>query len=283
MIVLVTGADGQLGRHVRLRAASAADRYLFVDAAELDITDRAAVEAFVARNRVEVIVNCAAYTDVERAESEEERARAVNATAVGYLAAAARANDALLIHLSTDYVFMGGCCSMIPETAQPRPINAYGRTKLAGEEAVAASGCHHLILRTAWLYSEFGTNFVRKILQRSERDDTLRVVADQIGSPTYAGDLADAIVRIISERRFVEGIYHYTNLGTCSWWEFAREICRLAGRTTEIQPCTSAEYPSRALRPMHAVLDKTKFRQTFGWEIPHWRDSLKRCIDGLQA
>lgn len=284
MRILVTGAEGQLGCSIRRVAIGLADEYLFTDVAELDITDRQAVLRYVAENKVDVIINCAAYTDVERAEEEEPKAHLLNATAVSFLADAAKANDALLIHISTDYVFMGGCCSVLTEESYPQPINAYGRTKLAGEEAIRASGCHHIILRTAWLYSEYGRNFVKTMMRLTLQNEEVRVVSDQIGTPTYAGDLAQAIVRIISERNFREGTYHYTNLGECSWWQFAKEIARLAGHDKcNVKPCTTEEYPTKAHRPMSAVLDKTKFLKTFGIEISEWRESLKKCIDGLQA
>lgn len=279
MRILVTGANGQLGRHMQLAAAEqTADCYLFADRAALDVTDREAVLRYVAGEQVDIIVNCTAYNDTERAEQEEAAAFRVNAEAVGYLAEAAKQQGALLIHISTDFVFMGGCCSVLTEQSYPQPINAYGRSKLAGEEAIRQSGCHYIILRTAWLYSEFGRNFVKTILQLSDERETLRVVQDQVGSPTYAGDLAAAIVRLIRERRFSEGIYHYTNLGECSRWEFAVEICRLAGRTTHIEPCSSEEYPSQVQRPKRVILDKGLFQTTFAQEIPHWRESLERML-----
>lgn len=285
MRVLVTGAGGQLARSIACCVPSAgADDYLFADKQELDITDREKVISYIAEQEVDVIVNCAAYTDVERAESEEPKAHLLNATAVGYLAEAARDNDALLIHISTDYVFMGGCCTMLTEESHPQPINAYGRTKLAGEEMVRASGCHHIILRTAWLYSEYGNNFVKTILRLTSERDAISVVDDQLGTPTYAGDLASAIVAIISERNFREGTYHYTNLGECSWWQFACEIARLAGHDKcRVAPCTTADYPTKARRPLNTVLDKSKFIRTFNMEIPMWRESLKKYIDGLQT
>ncbi len=305
MRILVTGAEGQLGRSIRRCAErvadvvvgtwgspdmitsgceGSADTYYFTDVADLDITNRQQVLDYVADNEIDIIINCAAYTDVERAESEEERARLINATALGHLAEAARRNDALLVHISTDYVFMGGCCAMLTESSHPQPLNAYGRTKLAGEEAVKASGCHHIILRTAWLYSEFGHNFVKTMLRLTAERSELRVVNDQLGSPTYAGDLAEAIVGIISRRDFHEGVFHYTNLGECSWWQFACEIARLAGHTgCVINPCTTAEYGARAARPHYAVLDKSKFIRTFNMDIPEWRKSLKKCLDELQA
>ena len=279
MRILVTGANGQLGRHMQLAAAEqTADCYLFADRVALDVTDCEAVLRYVADAQVDIIVNCTAYNDTERAEQEEAAAFRVNAEAVGYLAEAAKQQGALLIHISTDFVFMGGCCSVLTEQSYPQPINAYGRSKLAGEEAIRQSGCHYIILRTAWLYSEFGRNFVKTILQLSDERETLRVVQDQVGSPTYAGDLAVAIVRLIRERRFSEGIYHYTNLGECSRWEFAVEICRLAGRTTHIEPCSSEEYPSQVQRPKRVILDKGLFQKTFAQEIPHWKVSLERML-----
>ncbi|MBO5692876.1 MAG: dTDP-4-dehydrorhamnose reductase [Tidjanibacter sp.] len=284
MRILVTGGNGQLGCSLRRVAMGAADRYIFTDVAELDITNSEAVRCYVAENEVDVIVNCAAYTDVERAEEDEARAHLLNATAVGYLAEAAKECNALLIQISTDYVFMGGCCGVLTEESFPQPINAYGRTKLAGEEAIKASGCHHIILRTAWLYSEYGRNFVKTMMRLTLERDEVRVVSDQLGTPTYAVDLARAIVAIISERNFREGTYHYTNLGECSWWQFAVEIARLAGHNEcSVKPCTTAEYPTKARRPMSAVLDKTKFLKTFGIEIPEWHESLKKCINELQA
>lgn len=284
MRILVTGAEGQLGCSIRRTAIGLADDYIFTDVAELDITNRQQVVDYVSGNQIDVIVNCAAYTDVEHAEENEAVAHLLNSTAVGYLAEAARANDALLIHISTDYVFMGGCCAMLTEESYPQPLNAYGRTKLAGEEAVKASGCHYIILRTAWLYSEYGHNFVKTMLRLTAEKEQIRVVDDQLGTPTYAGDLAEAIVRIISERNFREGIYHYTDLGECSWWQFACEIARLAGHDKCIvAPCTTADYPTKARRPMNAVLDKSKFVRTFNIAIPEWRQSLKKCIYGLQA
>lgn len=284
MRVLVTGAAGQLGCSLRRATEGSEDCYIFTDVEQLDITSQSAVEEFVASERIDIIVNCAAYTDVERAEVEEDVAHRINATAVAHLAEAARKNDALLVHISTDYVFMGGCCGMLSEQSHPQPLNAYGRTKLAGERAIEASGCHYIILRTAWLYSEYGHNFVRTMLRLTAEREQVRVVSDQLGSPTYAGDLAEAIVAIIAERNFHEGIYHFTNLGECSWWQFATEIARLAGHTQcSVVPCTTAEYGARAARPHYAVLDKRKFMTTFRRDIPEWKESLKRCLDELQS
>lgn len=284
MRILVTGGNGQLGCSLRRVAMGSEDKYIFTDVAELDITNQEAVANHIADNKIDIIINCAAYTDVDRAEEEEPRAHLLNATAVGYLAEAAKASNALLIHISTDYVFMGGCCGVLTEESHPQPINAYGRTKLAGEEAIRASGCHYIILRTAWLYSEYGRNFVKTMMRLTLQNEEVRVVSDQLGTPTYAVDLARAIVAIITERNFREGTYHYTNLGECSWWQFACEIAKLAGHNNcKITPCSTAEYPTKARRPMSAVLDKTKFLKTFGIEIPEWRESLKKCINELQT
>lgn len=282
MVVWVTGSEGQLGRSLQRVCTESEDRWLFTDR-EVDITNRACVEAFVRDEQVDVIINCAAYTDVERAEEEEAIAYALNATAVGYLAEAAKQRDAMLMHISTDYVFMGGCCALLNELSQPNPINAYGRTKLAGEELIKASGCHYMIFRTAWLYSPYGKNFVKTILRLTTEQPVIRVVNDQIGSPTLALDLAEALLLVVRERRFKEGVYHYTNLGECSWWEFAVEIAKLAQRTAQVEPCSSADYPTRALRPKNAVLDKTKYQQTFACVIPHWKESLKHFFDEFQA
>lgn len=282
MKIWITGAEGQLGRSLRQTPMADCETCFFTDR-EVDLTSREAVDAFMEERQAEVIINCAAYTDVERAEAEEEQAYAVNATAVGYLADAAKRHHALLIHISTDYVFMGGCCATLTEQSQPNPINAYGRTKLAGEELIRRSGCNYMIWRTAWLYSPYGRNFVKTMLRLSGEGRDLRVVNDQIGSPTYALDLAEALSEVVTSRRFVEGIFHYTNLGECSWWEFACEICRLAGRDVAVQPCSSNDYPSRVNRPKNTVLDKRKIQQRLGLTIPHWKDSLKRCLDELQA
>ncbi len=285
MNILVTGADGQLGREMRIVTAESKDRYLFTDVAELDITDAAAVERMVVRERIGAVVNCAAYTDVEKAEEEREAAELLNARAVGHLARAVKAVDGLLVHISTDYVFGGNDCNTpCREDRTGTPTGVYGLTKLHGEEAVARVGCRHIILRTAWLYSEYGKNFVKTMLRLTAERPSLDVVFDQCGTPTYALDLAGAIFRILENRQYAGrgGIYHYANEGGCSWYDFAQMIARFAGRTAcDIRPCHSDEFPSRVRRPAYSVLDKTKFKRTFGCRIPYWTDSLKRCIDNL--
>lgn len=287
MNILLTGANGQLGSEIRIAAAAGADRWIFTDRAELDITDAAAVERLVDAEQVEMIVNCAAYTDVERAEQEPEAAERLNAAAVGSLAAAMQRRGGWLIHVSTDYVFGGTPAGTPLDEEQPAaPINRYGATKRRGEEAVVRSGCRHLILRTAWLYSAFGRNFVRTMLERSASQPQLQVVCDQVGSPTYAADLARAICTIVAERRYIgnEGLYHYANEGACSWYDLAKRIAALAGHTAcDIRPCRSDEFPSRVRRPAWSVLDKTKFKETFGLAIPDWEDALARCLQQLNA
>lgn len=286
MNILVTGADGQLGNCLRKAAANSNDEYIFTDVAELDITDAEAVMKTVKDGAIDVIVNCAAYTNVDKAEDDADFAELLNATAVRNLAEAVRANDGTLIHISTDYVF-GKEPYNIPcrEDQEGTPTGVYGLTKLHGEQAIAASGCKALIFRTAWLYSEYGRNFVKTMLNLTAAKPELKVVFDQVGTPTYAQDLADAIFSIIESRRFKgnEGIYHYSNEGVCSWFDFTKSIAEIADhRDCDIQPCHSDEFPSKVVRPSYSVLDKTKFKNTFGLRIPYWTDSLKTCIKNLK-
>ena len=285
MNILVTGANGQLGNCIRNAAAGSTDNYIFTDVAELDITNPEAVEKTVRDNDIKIIVNCAAYTNVDKAESDVLLAEKLNAGAVANLANAIKANDGTLFHISTDYVF-GGDPYNTPcrEDQKGTPTGVYGLTKLHGEQAIEASGCKALIFRTAWLYSEYGKNFVRTMLSLTATKPELKVVFDQTGTPTYAQDLADAIVRIISGRKFEgnEGIYHYSNEGVCSWFDFTKMIAEIAGNSEcDIQPCHSDEFPSPVRRPAYSVLDKTKFKQTFGISIPYWTGSLKKCIRNL--
>lgn len=286
MNVLVTGARGQLGNCIRNASRNSADNYIFTDVDELDITDAGAVRKMVMDNDVQVIVNCAAYTNVEKAEDDADLAELLNAGAVANLAEAAKANGATLIHVSTDYVF-GGNSGNTPrgESEPANPTGVYGLTKLHGEEAIARSGAKALIFRTAWLYSEYGKNFVKTMLSLTESKPQLKVVFDQAGTPTYAQDLADAIVSIIGSRAFDgnEGVYHYSDEGVCSWFDFAKMIASIAGHTAcEIAPCHSCEFPSKVVRPSYSVLDKTKFKDTFGISIPYWVDSLATCINNLK-
>ncbi len=286
MNILVTGANGQLGSSLRNAARNSNDNYLFTDVADLDITDPQAVEEMVAGNGIRVVINCAAYTNVDKAEDDRDFAEALNAGAVRNLARAVKANNGTLIHISTDYVF-GGSLGNTPRTeSEPaNPTGVYGITKLHGEEALLSSGCSCLIFRTAWLYSQYGKNFVKTMLDLTATRPELKVVFDQAGTPTYAQDLADALVRIVADRKFEgrEGIYHYSNEGVCSWYDFTKMIASLAGNAScIIRPCHSDEFPSKVVRPSYSALDKTKFKETFGLEIPYWVDSLKTCIANLQ-
>lgn len=285
MNILVTGANGQLGNEMRIVSRGSKDQYIFTDVAELDITDATAVEKMVIDNKVEVIINCAAYTNVDKAEDDYDLAELLNATAVKNLATAINQNGGTLIHISTDYVF-GGTKNNTPcgEDEPANPTGVYGVTKLHGEQAIETVGCKHLIIRTAWLYSEFGKNFVKTMLNLTATKPSLNVVFDQVGSPTYAYDLAQAIFTIVENRKYEgkDGIYHYSNEGVCSWYDFTKMIAEYAGHTAcNIQPCHSNEFPSKVVRPSYSVLDKTKIKNTFGIRIPYWTDSLKRCLAEL--
>ena len=282
MNILVTGANGQLGTALRNSSANSVDKYIFTDVTELDITDAEAVKKAVTDNGIDVIVNCAAYTNVDKAEDDAQFAELLNATAVRNLAEAVKLNDGTLIHVSTDYVF-GKEPYNVPcrEDQTGTPTGVYGLTKLHGEQEIKKSGVKALIFRTAWLYSEYGRNFVKTMLNLTSTKPELKVVFDQTGTPTYAQDLADAIFHIIENRMINgnEGIYHYSNEGVCSWFDFTKIIAELAGNTQcDIQPCHSSEFPSKVVRPSYSVLDKTKFKETFGIKVPYWTDSLKKCI-----
>ena len=282
--ILITGANGQLGRSLQRLGGVSPHNYICTDVAELDITDAGAVLRAVREQGIDVIVNCAAYTDVEKAEEAEARADLLNHKAAGNLAAAAKETGATLFHVSTDYVFDGTAHTPYTEDGTPSPLGAYGRTKLAGERAVMASGCRYLIFRTAWLYSEYGKNFLKTMLCLSSERERLQVVFDQIGTPTYAGDLALALFSIIESERYAgnEGVYHFTDEGVCSWYDFATEIAAAAGHDKcRIIPCHTSEFPTKATRPAYSVLDKTKFKETFRMDIPHWREAMIYCMKRL--
>lgn len=284
MNILVTGANGQLGNEMRRVSANSGNRYLFTDVNELDITDLDAVRSMMRQEQVDVIVNCAAYTNVDKAEDDFAMADLLNNRAVENLAIAAKEADATLVHISTDYVFRGDRNIPCRETWETDPLGIYGKTKLEGERSLIATGCKYLIFRTAWLYSPFGKNFVKTMRQLTAAKDSLKVVFDQVGTPTYAGDLAALIHKLIEEDLLHhQGIYHFSNEGVCSWYDFAREICELSGNRCDIQPCHSDEFPSRVERPHFSVLDKTKVKETFGIKIPYWKDSLKKCITELET
>lgn len=275
MKVLVTGAKGQLGRSIEDLCSQ---NFIYTDIEELDITDLQAVRALVAQEKIDAIVNCAGYTNVEAAEDNYELAELLNATAVGNLAAAMKEVGGLLVHISTDYVFgKEPYNTPCKEDMKGTPTGVYGLTKLHGEEAVISSGVRHIIIRTSWLYSPYGKNFVKTMLELTSARPVVSVVFDQVGTPTFASDLAAAIIRILEAP--VEGIYNYSNEGVCSWYDFAKAIAALSGHTAcEIRPCHSGEFPSKVHRPAYSVLDKTLVKETFGLKIPYWTDSLKECL-----
>lgn len=284
--ILVTGANGQLGYELRRLGGASPNDYIFTDVAELDITDAKAVDAMVGSEKCDVIINCAAYTNVDRAEEEPLVAEAINAHAVGNLARAAAKHNATLFHISTDYVFGDEGNTPLSEDMPTRPLGVYGRTKLQGEKAIAESGCKAIIIRTAWLYSEAGNNFLKTMLRLTSEREHINVVFDQVGTPTYAGDLALAIFSIIEGDMYAgrEGIYHFSNEGVCSWYDFAVEIARAVGNSRcNIEPCRSKDFPTKATRPSYSVLDKDKIKRVFGIVIPHWRESMFYCLKRLLA
>lgn len=303
MTILVTGANGQLGNEMRIVAKVSKDKYIFTDVVEvegqkttiLDITDLDAIKSIVKENNVNVIVNCAAYTNVDAAESYEALADKLNSVAPKNLAIAIKEVNGLLIHISTDYVF-GGDPYNTPckEDQKGTPTGVYGKTKLHGEQGIVATNCNYVILRTAWLYSEFGKNFVKTMLNLTSSKPQLKVVFDQVGTPTYALDLAKAISVVIDDYKressnynqwalySKNGIYHYSNEGVCSWFDFTKMIAQMAGNTAcDIQPCRSDEFPSPVKRPAYSVLDKTKVKESFGIQVPYWTDSLRKCMNNL--
>jgi dTDP-4-dehydrorhamnose reductase len=282
MNILITGCNGQLGNEIQLLEKEFPEHtYFNTDVAELDITNQLAVEQFVAKNRIEGIINCAAYTAVDKAEEDRELCTTLNTVAPSYLAAAIEKRGGWLIHISTDYVFNGTKHTPYVETDTPCPDSVYGSTKLAGELGVQKF-CHQaMIIRTAWLYSTFGNNFVKTIIRLGREKTDLGVIFDQIGTPTYALDLAKAIFTAV-EQGVKPGIYHFSNEGVTSWYDFAKAIHRLSGITTcQVRPLHTSEYPTPAHRPHYSVLDKTKIKDTYGLAIPHWEESLTQCIKAL--
>ena len=301
MNILVTGANGQLGNEMRIVSQSTNDNYIFTDVVEaegvetalLDITDAGAVRRMVEEKGIRCIVNCAAYTNVDKAESDEALCRKLNAEAPKILAEAMKEAGGLLVQVSTDYVF-GGDPYNTPcrEDQKGTPTGVYGRTKLEGEECIKAVGGDHVIIRTAWLYSEFGKNFVKTMLHLTATKPKLNVVFDQAGTPTYAYDLAEVIRTVLADYEkecpkagySKAGVYHFSNEGVCSWFDFTKKISELAGNTDcDIQPCHSDEFPSPVTRPAYSVLDKTKIKETFGVKVPYWTDSLKVCMGNMKV
>lgn len=282
MKILITGSKGQLGSSLHRELENDPEiEAVYTDYDTLDITNRAAVTRFMTDNRFDIVINCAAYTAVDKAETDEILAAALNTGAVGNLAEAAVKTGARVIHISTDYVFSGQGFRPYEENDEPYPQGIYGRTKLEGE-ALLTSFCQNaMIIRTAWLYSEFGKNFVKTMLSLAETRPEINVVADQIGSPTYAGDLAKAIHRIIRHDKWTPGIYHFTDEGVASWYDFTKAIFEIAGKDTKVNPIPTSAYPTPAKRPLYSVLSKAKIKSTYGIEIPYWRDSLKKCMATL--
>ena len=282
--ILITGANGQLGNEMRILSVENQEyNYFFTDVAELDICDERAVMEFVMMNDIQIIVNCAAYTAVDKAEENLEFCTRLNADAVGYLAKAAEVNKAEFIQISTDYVFDGTAHVPYLETEPTCPNSVYGATKLAGEQNALTLCSRSMVIRTAWLYSTFGNNFVKTMIRLGKERESLGVIFDQVGTPTYARDLARAIFVAICQG-IIPGIYHFSNEGVCSWYDFAKNIHRLAGITTcHVKPLHTEEYPTPAKRPHYSVLDKIKIKNTYHIEIPYWMDSLQSCIAELEA
>ena len=291
MNILVTGANGQLGTEIRNASAGSGHRFIFTDISQvpgvetvyLDITNIDAVRIICASEDIDVMVNCAAYTEVEKAESDISFADLLNHTAAANLAAVACERKATLIHVSTDYVFDGEGNVPYRETDPPSPLGAYGITKFAGERSIMNSGCSYLIFRTAWLYSPYGKNFVKTMARLTATNDPVRVVFDQVGSPTYAAGLAGLIVKVIADGMLDRtGIYHYTDEGVISWYDLAVAVNRLCGHSCRVLPCHTGEYPAKARRPKYSVLDKTLVKDTFGITVPYWFDSLAECIGRME-
>ena len=305
MNILVTGANGQLGNEMRIVAKGSNDSYIFTDinqaegveTVELDITDLEAVRKMVAENQIDVIVNCAAYTNVDAAETNVDLAEKLNAVAPENLAKSIKEVGGLLVQISTDYVFgKEPYNTPCKEDRQGTPTGVYGMTKLHGEQRIIATGCNHVIIRTAWLYSEFGKNFCKTMMHLTATKPQLKVVFDQVGTPTYALDLAKAIVVVVDDYRANcrsargeesyyrnSGVYHYSNEGVCSWYDFTKMIAEYNGTTDcDVQPCHSNEFPSPVMRPAYSVLDKTKIKEVFGVQVPYWTASLKQCICNLK-
>ncbi|WP_297090698.1 dTDP-4-dehydrorhamnose reductase [uncultured Draconibacterium sp.] len=283
MKVLVTGAYGQLGNEIKLLAPKYPGvKLIFTDVDTLDITDEEAVEKSFRTNKFDCVINCAAYTAVDKAETAVETARKVNALAPQILAKISKAHNARMIQVSTDYVFAGDAHLPYSENDEVGPNGSYGKTKLEGEQLCMVENPESVIIRTAWLYSSFGNNFVKTMLRLGKEREELGVVYDQVGSPTFAADLAAAILAIVSNEKFVAGVYHYSNEGVASWYDFAKAIFELSEVACSVNPVLSENFPTPAKRPAYSVLNKSKIRDTYNLKIPYWRDSLKICIKQLE-
>lgn len=283
--ILVTGSHGQLGNELRLvvEEKDKFNNYFFTDVEELDITNKSDVSQFLHANNIDVVVNCAAYTNVDKAEDEKDIADLINHIGVKNLAESCKERDGFLIHISTDYVFDGTKNTPYTETDVTKPLGVYGETKLRGENAIISSGCEYVIIRTSWLYSSYGNNFLKTMQRLTAEKESLKVVFDQVGTPTYAGDLSNVIHTIIQkdEADIKNQIYHFSNEGVCSWYDFAVAINEVSEHSCNIQPCHSDEFPSKVKRPSFSVLDKSKLKDQLGIEIPYWRVSMLTCIKTL--
>lgn len=277
--ILITGSKGQLGNEMQQAAVRfPAFNYIYTDVAELDICDKSALDAFVKANNVNVIVNCAAYTAVDKAEDDVELCYKINRDAVRNIAEVANDNKVKVVHVSTDYVFDGTNYLPYTEDMPVCPATVYGKSKLEGEQALLENCKESVILRTAWLYSSFGNNFVKTMMKLGTERDSLGVIFDQVGTPTYAADLADAILQLLSNETFVPGIYHFSDEGVCSWYDFTKTIHRMANITCDVKPIETKDYPARTPRPHFSVLNKGKIKSTYGISIPHWEVSLEKCV-----
>ncbi len=280
--ILITGVNGQLGQELKFLSPNHLHHnFIFADKQELDITDKEHLSVFIAENKVDFVINCAAYTAVDKAESDAHMAYKVNAEALGYISDACLSAGAKLIHISTDFVFDGSSSKPIPENADTNPISVYGKTKLEGELQALQINKDVVVIRTSWVYSSFGANFVKTIIRLCNERPTLNIIYDQIGTPTYARDLAEVLFAIVNDKEWHPGIYHYSNEGVASWYDFAIAIRDLKGYKTQINPIETHQYPTPATRPSYSVLNKKKIKDTYGITIPYWRDSLMKCIELL--
>ena len=281
--ILVTGSNGQLGNEFRLVVENKdkANNYFYTDVADLDITNKNDVSNFIIANNIDIVVNCAAYTNVDKAEDDIEKADLINHIGPNNLAEVCRDRNGFLIHISTDYVFDGTKNSPYTETDETKPLGVYGETKLKGENAIINSGCEYVIIRTSWLYSSFGKNFLKTMQKLTAERESLKVVFDQVGTPTYAGDLANVIYKIImkNDKDIKNQIYHFSNEGVCSWYDFAVAINETFGNNCKVLPCHSNEFPSKVRRPSYSVLDKTRIKKALDIVIPHWMESIKKSVD----
>lgn len=280
--ILITGSNGQLGNELLLVAEEKdiINQYFYTDVGELDITNKNDVSEFVVNNKIDIVINCAAYTNVDKAEDDKEKANLINHIGPKNLAEICKNRSAFFIHISTDYVFDGSKNTPYLETDKTKPSGVYGETKLKGENAIISSGCEFVIIRTSWLYSRFGKNFLKTMQKLTAEKESIKVVFDQVGTPTYAGDLATVIYSIIqkNDTKIKNQIFHFSNEGVCSWYDFAVAINKVSGNNCNVQPCHSNEFPSKVTRPSYSVLDKTKIKKTLNIDIPYWRESMDRCI-----